>query len=175
MKKKFGKLLGGMNSGRRQRSSSGRRLRLESLEARRLLAADLSANHNYFIAEDVNMDFVVSPMDVLLVINALNQGGARSFGEGESGDRLTALLDVNGDKMLTPMDALTIINRLNGEGEDPAVPYVAFSYNVTDTSGIPIVGSSVQVGQTFRINVSVQDVRPASARSITDPNDPRYN
>ncbi|MEZ6150055.1 MAG: Ig-like domain-containing protein [Pirellulaceae bacterium] len=175
MKKKFGKLLGGMNSGRRQRSSSGRRLRLESLEARRLLAADLSPNHNYFIAEDVNMDFVVSPMDALLVINALNQGGARSFGEGESGGRLTTLLDVNGDKMLTPMDALTIINRLNAEGEDPAVPYVAFSYNVTDTSGVPIVGSSVQIGQTFRINVSVQDVRPNSARSITDPNDPRYN
>lgn len=51
--------------------------------------------------------------------------------------------------MLTPIDALTIINRLNAEGEDPAVPYVAFSYNVTNTSGVPIVGSSVQIGQTF--------------------------
>ncbi|MEZ6075727.1 MAG: dockerin type I domain-containing protein [Pirellulaceae bacterium] len=74
MKKQFGKLLGGMNSGRRRRSSSGRRLRSNRSEARRLLAADLSPNHNYFIAEDVNMDFVVSPMDALLVINALNQG-----------------------------------------------------------------------------------------------------
>lgn len=175
MKKQIGKLLGRLNSGRRPRSSGARRLRLETLEGRRLLAADLSANHNYFMAEDVNMDFVVSPMDALLVINALNQGGARSFGEGETGTELNALLDVNGDKMLTPMDALAIINRLNGEGEDPVEPYVAFSYKITDTSGVPISGNNVSIGQTFRINVGVQDVRPASARTITDPNDPDYN
>ena len=174
MKKQFGKLLGRLNNGRRQRSPGGRRLRLELLEGRRLLAADLSVNHNPYIAQDVNMDFVVSPMDALLVINALNQGGARSFGEGENSAQLTALLDVNGDNMLTAMDALSVINRLNGEGEDPLVPYVAFSYQISDAAGLPIVGNSVTVGQTFRITVLAQDVRPDSAREVTDPDDPFF-
>ncbi len=176
MKKEFGKLFGSLSGKRRLRSSSSsRRLRVESLECRRLLAADLSANHNYFMAEDVNLDFMVTPMDALLVINALNEGGARTFAEGETGIELLHLLDVNGDKMLTPMDALTVINRLNGEGETTNETFVEFSYKLTDTAGVPLTSNTVPIGQTFRINVFAQDVRPDSARTISDPNHPDYS
>ncbi|MCA9131826.1 MAG: cadherin-like domain-containing protein, partial [Planctomycetales bacterium] len=158
MKKQIGKLLGRLKSTRRARSGRLRKLRLESLEGRRLLAADLAANHNYIIAEDVNQDFLVSPLDALLVINALNQGGSRSFGEGEVSAEMVAKLDVNGDNYLSPIDVLTVINRLNAEGEDTAEFIIAYSYEITDTNGAPLSGDVV-VGDTFRINAYVKDNR----------------
>ena len=58
---------------------------------------------------DVNNDGVVTPLDVLVVINHLNRSDRNvSGGEGESSD-----LDVNGDGVVTPLDALSVINRLN--------------------------------------------------------------
>ncbi len=174
MKKQIGNLLGRLKSGQRRRSERSRGLRVEALEGRRLLAADLSPNHNYFIAEDVNLDFNVSPLDSLLVINALNAGGSRSFAEGEVSSGVAQMLDVNGDNFLSPIDALAIINRLNAEGEDPVGTFISYSYEITTPSGTPITGNSVTVGDTFRINVFVKDVRPASARTITDPSDPSY-
>ena len=179
MKKQIGKLLGRFKTGKRRaeerrRGDRHRGLRMEALEGRRLLAADLANNHNYFIAEDVNLDFNVSPLDSLLVINALNETGARSFAEGEIASGVSQLLDVNGDNFLSPLDALLVVNRLNAEGEDPVGTFVSYSYQITTPSGTPIANSSVNVGDTFRINVFVRDVRPASARTITDPADPNY-
>jgi hypothetical protein len=160
MKQNIGKWFGrSKNLVQRTRAKRLRQLRLEPLEGRRLLAADLGGsvgNHNYLIAEDVNQDFTVSPVDALLVINALNNGGSRSFGEGEVASGVAAKLDVNGDNLLSPIDALGVINRLNGEGEDGQF-LISYSYQVTDTSGTPI--TSAVVGETFRITVFVQDTR----------------
>jgi hypothetical protein len=180
MKKQIGKLLGRSKSGQRrtmdgERQQRSRGLRVEALEGRRLLAADLASNHNYFIAEDVNLDFNVSPLDSLLVINALNETGARSFAEGEEESGVKNLLDVNRDNYLSPLDALMIINRLNAEGEDPVGTFISYSYQITTPSGTPVSGNTVNVGDTFRVNVFVKDVRPASARTITDPSDPQYS
>jgi peroxidase len=75
-----------------------------------LLAADFQPfHHNRFDAEDVNDDGLVSPMDALMVINAINQRSQR--------DDLN-FIDVNNDGLLSPQDALFVINRLNrGEHE----------------------------------------------------------
>ncbi len=60
---------------------------------------------------DVNNDGNISPLDVLIVINALNQRG-----EGEEPTSLQSYyLDVTGDELLDPLDALTVINWLNGD------------------------------------------------------------
>ncbi len=175
MKKHIGKLFSKIEGGRNSKAQRARRLQVESLECRRLLAADLNPNHNNLIAEDVNMDFMVTPMDALLVINALNQGRAGSLAEGETGARPSSLIDVNGDGILSPMDALTIINRLNlAEGEDPVPTFVQYSYQITNTADAPISGNTVAVGDTFRIHVFAQDVRPDSFRSLTDRNDPDF-
>jgi hypothetical protein len=86
---------------RRQR----RRLRAETLETRRLLAADLEGvRHNWFDAEDVNDDGQVSSIDALLVINALNR-------QGQSDNE--TFTDVNNDGRRSAIDALRVINRLN--------------------------------------------------------------
>lgn len=60
---------------------------------------------------DVNGDGYVSPIDVLLIINTLNQE-ARTGAQGESRTGSTLFPDVDGDGRVTPFDALQIINHL---------------------------------------------------------------
>ena len=62
-------------------------------------------------SHDVNDDGFVSPMDALLVINDLNERGARRLSSHVAG---TPYLDVNSDQFVTPIDALTVLNELNG-------------------------------------------------------------
>jgi hypothetical protein len=145
------------------RSHRLRKLQLESLEGRRLLAADTSLSSNFLIAEDVNKDFRVSAMDALVVINHLNARSA-SQGEGEFGGGSNApfALDVNRDGRLSALDALHVINRLNGEGEDNLL--MVYSYSITnvvspnETASAASI-SQIAVGQTFQVNVFVKDNR----------------
>ena len=90
-----------------------RRLGLESLEGRVLLAADLPLMQNPLDPMDVNDDGVVAPDDVLMIANRLNGGNRPTGGRG--------FLDVNGDGQVAPVDALMVINRLAGRdrGERP--------------------------------------------------------
>ena len=61
---------------------------------------------------DVNNDMSISPLDALVVINALNARGASSD-LGVRQNRLGSYLDTNGDRNLSPLDALLVINELN--------------------------------------------------------------
>ena len=61
-------------------------------------------------AIDVNGAGGVTPLDALLVINALS---SREFSQIDLNvDFRPAFLDVNGDRQITPLDALLVINRL---------------------------------------------------------------
>ena len=74
-------------------------------------------------ALDVNNDGRVSPLDALIVINALNEHGSddvMAFSEGQFAPP-NAYMDVTGDENVSPLDALLVINHLNG------VPVVALS------------------------------------------------
>ncbi len=152
MKKQIHRMIEKLKRNKRVWAERGRRLHLESLEGRRLMAADLQF-HNQLIAEDVNRDFHISPVDALLVVNALN-GRARNSASGE-GEPTTAFVDVSGDGRLSPVDALLVINRLRAEGED--IKLVSYSVQITDTANNPI--TQIVVGQTFKVNVIVQDLR----------------
>ncbi len=83
---------------------SARHLGCESLESRSLMAADLF-DHNFVMPEDTNSGGFVSPIDALVVINALNSRGENT--------QVNAAVDVNADGSLTPSDALLVINFLN--------------------------------------------------------------
>ncbi|MEZ6091814.1 MAG: dockerin type I domain-containing protein [Pirellulaceae bacterium] len=62
-------------------------------------------------SHDTNNDHVVSPLDVLVVINFLNHRGPLEL---ESASDLSfAFLDTNGDGNVGPIDALIVINFLN--------------------------------------------------------------
>lgn len=72
---------------------------------------------------DVNGDGGVTPLDALLIINALNASGAKRFdyplAEGQTPD---IWYDVNDDLAMTPLDALLVINYLNAFGIEEVAP-----------------------------------------------------
>ena len=92
----------------------------EALEERIVLSA--SPWQNPVNALDVNRDSYVTPLDVLIPINELNDGTtgelrddyAPPILQNMAEDYTAAYLDPNGDGMLSPVDALAIINVLNG-------------------------------------------------------------
>jgi Dockerin type I domain/Cadherin-like domain len=63
-------------------------------------------------ALDVNNDGRLDPVDVLVVINALNRLGLADLSRQPPPGSET-FVDVNGDRKLTPIDALILINALN--------------------------------------------------------------
>ena len=71
---------------------------------------------------DVNNDRLVTPLDALVVINAINAQGPRPLPPITSPP--TFFFDADGDNYLSPKDALLVINRLNspatGEAERAA-------------------------------------------------------
>jgi hypothetical protein len=113
------------------RSSRTRRLRLENLERRSLLAGDVgSAFQNPLNACDLNGDGDVAPIDALLAINELNSSGAGDLSgrmappalQGRVTNAGSSYLDSDGDGSLSPVDALNVINALNAKSGTDAPP-----------------------------------------------------
>jgi uncharacterized delta-60 repeat protein len=82
---------------------------------------------NSLNAADVNSDGVVSPLDILLVINAIKRNGGNW--NLRSPDTISPnYVDVNGDLICSPIDILIIINtirrRSSAQGEGEAVDAV---------------------------------------------------
>ena len=145
-------------------------LRLESLEKRQVMAADLPLFHNDMIPWDVDGDFSVSPLDALIVINRLNTQGSSSL-TGQAPTDKSSYVDVTGDNFLSPLDALSVINALNngeGQGELVEVKYQFFRVNADGTAGaefddaIPENGQPdaiISPGQKVIVRTSVTDLR----------------
>ncbi|RMF39885.1 MAG: tandem-95 repeat protein [Planctomycetota bacterium] len=145
-----------------------KKLMLEALEGRRLLAGDVASFHNYLIAQDVNRDFNVSPLDALITINSLNAGQSGALPAGASVRTDSPLVDVNGDNHLSAIDALMIINMLNGEGEHNGQPDLTeFKHEFLDLNGQPLSSNQVVVGQIFQLRTSVRDPRGFTATGIS--------
>jgi PKD repeat protein len=62
---------------------------------------------------DVNDDGDITPLDVLLIINAISRRTAGMFELPENRPDGSNFYDVNGDGRLTPLDVLLVINELN--------------------------------------------------------------
>jgi hypothetical protein len=79
--------------------------------------------HNHLNPFDVNADGIVSPIDVLLIINHLNSSGSGPLLQPSVLRAVPApFLDPSDDDFVSPLDALFVINHLNsnsmaGEGE----------------------------------------------------------
>lgn len=129
------------------RHAISRNLRFEMLEQRQLLAIDTWQNPVQPL--DVNGDAHVSPLDALIVINALNEHGPGNL-NAIFGSPSQYYYDVNGDDLLSPLDALMIINRLNASQGGPKVQVA-----LTNDTG---------ASATDRITSD-----PASAGSLTVP------
>lgn len=92
-------------------SDSPRRLRFEYLEPRAMMAGDFLAMHNFITPEDTDNNGSVSPLDVLMIINSLNQPDPGMTD-------LSRLIDVDADGRSSPLDALVVINYLNSKTSD---------------------------------------------------------
>jgi len=77
--------------------------------------------HYLDVPEDVDASGDVVPLDALLIVNDLNNRGARQLLDPTEGDSPPPYYDVSGDGWLTSLDALRVVNWLNanmsGESE----------------------------------------------------------
>ncbi len=89
--------------------SRRRRLVLEGLETRALLASDCF--HNFMMPEDTDGSGELSPLDALVVINQLNAASANNTAAPNA--LRWSMTDVDADETLSPLDALGVINAIN--------------------------------------------------------------
>ncbi|WP_417736956.1 dockerin type I domain-containing protein [Rosistilla oblonga] len=94
----------------RRRYKTRRRCRVEMLDKRQLLAANIF--HNELIPEDVNEDGIVTAVDALTILNQMNRQSSND-GDGQTASGPGRKTDVNNDGQQSPIDALMVINRLN--------------------------------------------------------------
>ncbi len=117
-------------SARLPRSRRRWRLRVERLEPRLLLTSVWS---NGFTRLDVDANGLVTPRDVLLIVNELNRDvlanddGSLPIPPPDpppppfESPLPPPFFDTNGDGFLTPRDALAIINQLNHDAAPPSI------------------------------------------------------
>lgn len=103
---------------------------------------------------DVNMDGLVTPLDVLEIINAINSKSVpQALPNPATQVQPPPFVDVNGDGLLTPLDVLIVVNQLNSdygaEGEY-ALPMQVFGERpvpVPSNQAAPVNESRVFWGQ----------------------------
>ncbi|MCY2987243.1 MAG: FG-GAP-like repeat-containing protein, partial [Planctomycetota bacterium] len=98
----------------------GRRRRLfERLEERLLLTGPGWQNPDN--AFDVDTSGLVTPLDVLISIVALNNRGTVTLPTRDASDTSSPYYDVTGDGIHSPLDVLTIISVLNTDDRPPVI------------------------------------------------------
>ncbi len=145
------------------RSTSRRRLAVESLEVRRVL----TAWHNDALPTDVDGSGVVAPLDALLVINELVN---REFSNPQDG-MLPAnrpdeapFLDVTDNSIVAPLDALLVINDL---GEVASNVFTILETAATD-SLVGRIQPSGGVNANSIFELKKDTAIPASIRDILE-------
>jgi Dockerin type I domain len=83
------------------------------------------------LAADVNADGVVSPIDVLIVINRLKRTASNPSASFSLRSEQVIFPDTNNDKDLTPIDVLIVINQL--QRQSAAVDGEASSIKINET------------------------------------------
>jgi sugar lactone lactonase YvrE len=148
----------------RSRNTSCRRsaLLFERLEERSLLAADWQNPLNRL---DVNASGEVTPIDALVVINALlRHEGSYQLSAPAPGNSPPPYVDVNGNDSVEPLDVLMVINGLNADPETKRLLIQRFLVDV-ETGKVTInhanmasedgsEGESLFIGSTILFNSS---------------------
>ncbi len=131
---------------------SKRTLKFENLLKREVMAADIAALQNPDLAQDVNADQRVTPLDALTVINQLARNSRAAEGEAQPVSPSAAFVDhffdVNGDGLISALDALNVINFLAREDGEPLLTADAAeaSSMVLNGAKAPGVGTTYKVG-----------------------------
>ena len=120
-----------------------RKPQLEFLEARQLCVSDW---HNAVLPCDADGSALVTPLDALVVINAINRDGSRLLPVSRDVDAFH--VDVNNDGYLSPLDALVVINAINRNPTELAIALGSSPSSDPNSNGV-VLGESISfVGQT---------------------------
>ncbi len=103
----------------------------EQLEKRILAAADWQ---NAMLPCDVDNSGIVAPIDALVVINTINQNGARPLADRNANAR-SPFYDVNGDDSVSLLDVLVVINAINR-----AMPVLTVSGSLDENQDLDLNG-----------------------------------
>jgi hypothetical protein len=118
---------------------------------------------------DVNGDGGVTPLDALLIINALNASGAKRFdyplADGQTPD---VWYDVNDDLAITPLDALLVINYLNAFGIEEVAPAPELESDAISALLDSEAEDSLQLSLYGHWLQSESDSRKASSKAPVD-------
>lgn len=163
----------------RKRSSrnrtNGRKLTVEMLETRTLLAGDLlgaspqfSPWQNPLDSSDLNADGSVTPLDAVQAVNALNRGHSGPLEgrlappvlNGRVENAIQRFLDANGDTQLTPNDVLQVVNVINRQRPAPAAMEVSPHDQQPDQIGedVPLLNLSGGLARVYAALNSGGDV-----------------
>jgi len=151
----------------RRAKQRSRALRLESLEDRRLLAVGW---RNPVHSLDVSADGLLSPVDVLQVVNELNAVGSHALAATRPAGE--PYWDCSGDQFISPVDALQVINALNA---GQTLPYtlaerqqIVAEQSITITVGLPMASGSAMGTRTYRLEVTAGFDRSDAAAASRD-------
>lgn len=144
-------------------------LEFDSLSETFLISVESNSNpfHNSENPFDVNGDDEVTPLDALLVLNAISQNGGG--GPIEDFPPPGRFWDVNGDGMITPLDALLILNYLNVQNRPrPVGEPEGESAAASQSDDSPEDGGSPEYGGT---GDTVGPLSPFAPADETDGNE----
>ena len=128
---------------------------------------------NASLMRDVDNSSLVTPVDVLLLINNLNGDGSREL-PSRSQHTGDPFYDVNGDQSLTPLDALIVINAINNFGErQPTVvgglgPASDPNSNGVVLSGIVTINGQSLANSIVTVSLDASDSIPRSVVADTE-------
>lgn len=125
-----------------QYSAMNRNPTFENLELRRPLASDW---HNASLPCDVDGTELVTPLDALVVINALNRDGSHPLSQPNNGE---PLMDVDADGYVTPLDVLSVINVIARNQGELTLAVGADSSSDPNGNGVILVDAVLFVGET---------------------------
>ncbi len=108
---------------------------------------------------DVNDDGVVSPIDVLAVVNYLNSLGSGAQSESVRHNQVQFYVDVNGDRFASALDALLVINHLNSQ---------AGTLAEGESQGGGLEHPTNSAGQLLGSNLSMSDSDRSAVSTLRD-------
>ncbi|MBC8353959.1 MAG: hypothetical protein H8E66_18335 [Planctomycetes bacterium] len=132
--------------------------------------ANTIAWRNPFNALDPNRDGHTAPVDALVIINTLNEMGARPLATPELLSALPAFYyDTSGDLSVSPLDALLIINFLNGDGSKEGEGGITALFTVAPTNSPETSSDGSHLPELLRSRLV--DVTAYALRDMTEQTD----
>jgi len=105
--------------------------------------------HNPILAQDVDDNGAVEPLDVLTLINEINENGIRTLTVPTLEDSPPPYWDVDGDGQIAPNDVLDVINYLNDQSR-LSLRRLAESEAIPDPLGLALPdGSTLPLDHLF--------------------------